>query len=83
MEKPDDIPQDVWDVASTAVGGVGTYTNGLLSHLVLLERVARAILDERQRLPDAIDLYRLLKSQKLRARRDIAKAVAQALRTAS
>ena len=49
MGKPDDIPQDIWDAASNAVGAAGVYTSGTLSHLLLLERVARAIIAERER----------------------------------
>lgn len=57
MSKPDDIPRDVWYDAYKVVGQVGTYM-GSLSHMVVLERVARAILSERTK---AAELYKALR----------------------
>jgi hypothetical protein len=42
MSRPDDIPQEIWDRASEVVCDEGVYAKGA-SHLILVERCARAI----------------------------------------
>lgn len=54
--------------------------NGFLCANALRAAILKAREDALEELPDAIDLYRLLKNNRLRKRADIAKAIASAIR---
>ena len=48
MQKPDDIPEDVWEVACEVAGDFVNYRSQE-TWFVLCSRIARAILAERER----------------------------------
>lgn len=84
MSKPDDIPQDIWDVAQITAKEATreSMRDPLMPYFVTVAPfIARAILVERRRtLPDEIDVYRLIKSAPGRSYGEIAKHIAAALR---
>lgn len=55
MSKPDDVPQDVWAAAERAICTEGVYVRGNLSHMLVVERCARAIMAEREACAVIVD----------------------------
>jgi hypothetical protein len=76
--KPDDIPQGILDQVRGFMSKHDVYIGIDAEHdmaMMLFQARSQAYAE----LPDAIDLYRFLKNNRLRKRSDIAKAIAQAI----
>lgn len=55
-DRPDDIPEDVFDIAAIELGGPGIHVH-INSYGMMRERLARAILAERERCAKVAETY--------------------------